>query len=238
MDPNDKQVEEIAKAVAATAQFGTQTVKATEKILGFISRVFKEPAETTAGIVGDRLKLFQWERQVAYVDKVNGILVAKGVADTRAVYPKYALPILENASLEDQEDIQFLWAKLMANAMDPASQVDLQMAFIEIIKNLTTLDVKILNKIYESLVNSGSDKYEKVLDIIITKDEICKVMSITSKEYEISIFNLFRMQCLAPGVIKATGISFGGEATTIYKGSSAITMTPLGLAFVESCIKA
>jgi hypothetical protein len=100
MDPNDKKIEEVAKAAAEVAKFGTQTVKTTEKILGFVSKVFKEPAEETAGIIGDRLKLFRWQRQIAYVDKVNSILDARGIKETRAVVPKLALPILESASLE------------------------------------------------------------------------------------------------------------------------------------------
>src|SRR5687768_13852787 len=140
MSPDNQSVEEVAKAVAETAKFGTQTVKTTEKILGFVSKVIKEPAEITSGIIGDRLRLFRWERQVAYTDKVNGLLSARGVTETKAVLPKFALPIIENASLEDDDDLQALWAKLMANAMDPKSQVSLQMSFIDILKNLTILD--------------------------------------------------------------------------------------------------
>lgn len=106
MGPDDKKIEAVAKAVAATSKFGTQAVKTTEKILAFTAKVFKEPAEQTAGIIGDRLRLFRWKRQVAYTDKVNNILSDRGVSETRAVPPKFALPVLESASLEDDDDLQ------------------------------------------------------------------------------------------------------------------------------------
>lgn len=236
MSPDDKSVEEVAKAVAETAKFGTQTVKTTEKILGFVSKVIKEPAEITSGIIGDRLRLFRWERQLAYTDKVNEILITRSITETKAVLPKFALPMIESASLEDDDNLQTLWAKLMANAMDPKSHVSLQMSFIDILKNLTILDAKILHTIYRSLEQKGSAEYDKVLSVIFDKTEICRVMNISPKEYDVSVFNLFRTQCLSPGLIKQTGIMFGNEATTIYKGVDAVSMTPLGLAFVKSCI--
>jgi len=236
MNPDDKSVEEVAKAVAEASKFGTQAVKTTEKILSFVSKVIKDSAEITSGIIGDRLRLFRWERQVAYSDKVNGLLSARGIIEAKAVLPKFALPMIENASLEDDDNLQSLWAKLMANAMDPKSQVSLQMSFIDILKNLTILDAKILHTIYKSLEQKSSAKYDKVLNVIFDKTEICKVMGISPKEYDVSVFNLFRTQCLSPGLIKSTGIMFGNEATTIYKGVDAVSMTPLGLVFVESCI--
>ena len=64
--------------------------------------------------------------------------------------------MMENASLEDDDNLQTLWARLMANAMDPKSHVSLQMSFIDILKNLTILDAKILHTIYKSLEQKGS----------------------------------------------------------------------------------
>ncbi len=237
MNPDENGIKEVAVALAETAKFGTQTVKTTEKILRFVSTVLKEPAEITSGIIGDRLRLFRWERQVAYTDKVNCILKARNITSTKAVMPKFALPILENASLEDDEDLQLLWARLMANAMDSNSELSLQMSFIEILKNLTALDAKILYTVYKSLENQSSAEYDKVLGVRFEKQQICHVMGISSKDYDISIFNLFRTQCLAPGLIKQVGIMFGDEASTIYKGIEQVSLTPLGLNFVISCIK-
>lgn len=236
MNPDDKKVEEVAKAVAAASKFGTQTVKTTEKILAFAAKVFKEPAEQTAGIIGDRLRLFRWERQLAYSDKVNAILTDRGVSETRAVPPKFALPILENASLEEDDNLQKIWARLLANAMDPKFSPALRMSYIEIIKSLAPLDVKMLKVFYDTLKADKSINWDNILDYSLKKEQICTILNISSHEYEVSVFNLFRAQCLAPAILTG-GVSLGDEPLTVYKGSKAVTMTPLGVDFVKSCIE-
>jgi len=235
MNPDDKKIEEVAKAAAEVAKFGTQTVKTTEKILRFSSKVFKVPIEETVGLIGDRLKLFRWERQVAYVDKVNNILDARNISETRAVMPKFALPVLENASLEDDEELQQIWAKLMASAMDPNFSTKLRMSFIDIIKSLDPLDVKILKVFYDILMKDNSIKWDNILDYSLKKEQISQLLNISSQDYEVSIFNLFRAQCLAPAILTGS-VSIGDEPITVYKGSKAVTMTPLGVNFVKSCI--
>ncbi len=236
MDPNDKKIEEVAKAAAALAKFGTKTVQTTEKILKFSAKVLKQPIDDTSGIIGDRLRLFRWERQVSYVDKVNKILDDRNVNSTRPVAPKFALPILENASLEENDDLQTLWANLMANAMDPNFSDGLRIAYIEIIKNLTTLDAKLLKIFYDSLLEDSRVNWDKILDYSLTKEQLMSKLDITAANYELSIFNLFRNQCLAPAVITSQGISLGGHAPTSYKGSKQVTLTPLGVSFINSCM--
>lgn len=236
MDAGDNQVKEVAKAAAEAAKFGTQAVKTTEKILTFTAKVLKEPAEQAAGIIGDRLRLFRWERQLTYLEKVNGILTERGIMITRAVPPKFALPVLENASLEEDDELQKLWAELLANAMDPKFHNVPRMAYIDIIKSLTPLDVKILEAIFEALKSDKDVNWDNVLDYSFKKEVVCKTLGITSDEYEVSIFNLFRTQCLTPAVISG-GVKMGGEPLTVYKGSKAVSITPLGVDFVKSCIQ-
>jgi hypothetical protein len=140
--------------------------------------------------------------------------------------------------LEDDDELQRIWANLMANAMDPKFSTALRMSFVDIIKSLAPLDAKLLKTFYETLKRDSSINWDKILDYSLKKEQICSVLNISSHDYEVSVFNLFRSQCLAPAVLVATGISFGNEPTTIYKGSKAVTMTPLGVDFVESCLGA
>lgn len=233
MNQNDQTIEEVAKAAAEIAKFGTQAVSTTEKILAFTSKVFKVPAEQTAGIIGDRLRLFRWERQLAYADKVDAILKARKVTDTRAVPLKFALPILENASLEEDNDLQKLWANLMANAMDPNFSLNLRTAFIDIIKSLSALDAKMLKTFYDILKTDSKVNWNSILDYYLTKEQLITALRITSHDYEVSVFNLFRAQCLAPAIITSQGISLGGQAPTAYKGSKEVTLTPLGVDFIN-----
>lgn len=229
------EIEEVARATAEASKFGTKALETTEKLAGFVAKVFKEPIRDAVGIIGDRLKFMRWERQVRLADRVNEILSQRRVIETKAVPPKLALPILENASLEDNNELQDLWARLLANSMDPSFTEEVRFAFIEIIKSLNPLDVKVLQAFYNSLSKQSID-WDSITNYSVKKQQLCESLSISPKDYEVSMYNLFRVQCLAPAIIKG-GVKMGPEPLTIYKGTDAVVMTPLGKNFVEACIK-
>lgn len=231
MDPT-----EAAKAAAALAQFGTTGLGTTEKILKFTAKVFQSPIAETSGIIGDRLKFYRWKRQIALVDKADTILTKKGIKVTRAVPPKLALPILENASLEDDDDLQELWAKLLVNSMDPKFTEEIRITFVDIIKTLTPTDVNILDVFYKSAKNDPKIDWANIARHNVNKEEICQVLGISSEVYEISAYNLFRNQCLTPAILTG-GMNVGNEPITIYKGTKSVALTDLGVKFIEACIQ-
>lgn len=233
------EVEEIAKAVQKASELGTKTLETSEKVGGFFAQVFKEPITEVAGMLTDRLKFARWRRLVEMQEQVNKILDDRKISETRAVPPKLALPLFEEASLEDDVSLQMLWNRLLANAMDPNFvKDDLRIGFIEMIKGLTALDTKILKFFFDVLKREGKlSPIEGIILYSLKKEQIIQAINTTEADYQISAFNLMRIQCLAPAVIKTSGISFGGEATTIYKGIDAVTLTPLGVKFVQACME-
>jgi hypothetical protein len=144
--------------------------------------------------------------------------------------------MLENASLEEDDELQNIWIRLMANSMDPNFEASFRMAYIEIIKGLTPLDVKILDFFYNKLIEDGMEG-ENFIRHSYTKNRICSLLNLNNEEYFDSINNLFRVQCLSPALIKNAGIGFMGEPLTIFKGTDEISMTTLGKNFIEACIK-
>ncbi len=230
------EIEEVARATAEASKFGTKALETTEKLASFAAKVFKEPLRDSVGIIGDRLKFMRWERQVRLADRVNDILNQRAIIETRPVPPKLALPIFENAGLEDNDDLQDLWAKLLANSMDPNFTEEIRYAYLEIIKSLNPVDVSILHSFYTLPTRNPKINWDHITTYMITKEQICERLSISPQIYEVSMHNLFRVQCLGPAIIKGGFIS-GGEPMTAYKGIDAVVMTPLGKHFVEACIK-
>jgi hypothetical protein len=231
-------IEEIAKAVQKASDLGIKAFETSEKVGGFFAQVFKEPITEVAGILTDRLKFSRWNRLVEMQGQINEILTSRGITDTRPVIPKLALPILEEASLEDDSNLQQLWNHLLANSMDPSFLGDLRLGFVEMIKGLSALDAQILNFFYTVLKReSRLAPLEGVIQYSLKKEQIMQALNISEADYQVSAFNLMRIQCIAPAVIKATGISFGDEPTTIYKGIDAVTLTPLGVRFAQACME-
>ncbi len=231
-------VGEIAKAVQKASDLGVKAIETGEKVGGFFAQVFKEPITEVAGILTDRLKFARWKRLVEMQSQVNEILSSKKILDTRSVPPKFALPLLEEASLEDDANLQQLWSHLLANAMDPKFAGDLRVGFVEMIKGLTAQDAQILAFFYGVLKRENRlAPLEGVIQYSLKKEQIMQALAISEADYQVSAFNLMRIQCIAPAVLKTTGISFGDEATTIYKGIDAVTLTPLGIKFAQACME-
>ncbi|EIE01042.1 Abi-alpha family protein [Leptospira licerasiae] len=227
------ELEEVAKAAAEASKFGTKALETTEKLLGFLSRVFAEPLEQVSGILGDRLKFLRWRRQVRIVDEVNALLKQRGIFDLRPLPVNLALTILENASMEENDEIQDIWNKLLANAMDPNFKNEIRTAYIDIIKSLSPLDARVLLAVFR---NVNSFLPQQPLEFIgVTRKGIQAQLQIGQEEALLSIQNLFRVQCLALATDYAKFPV--DEFSQIYAGGfDEFSLTLFGYRFVETCL--
>ncbi len=229
--------EEIAKAIQQSAKLGEKGLDVAEKAGGFIAKVFKEPISEVSGLITDKLRFVRWRRLVKMSDEVNQILIEKGINETKAVPPKLALPIFEDSSLEDDQDIQSLWNHLLANAMNPEFNDEIRFGFIDMIKNITGTEAQLLNSFYEILKRENKlNPVENINQYTLTKEQLIQILNISVSKYVISAHNLMRMQLIEPAILTG-GIRMGSEPVTIYKGIDVITLTPLGVKFIEACIK-
>ena len=220
--------EAISKAVQETAKFGQKALETSEKIGGFFACVLKEPVIEIAGMITDKLRFVRWKRLLTTIDEVNRILEQRGIHDTRAVPAKLALPIFEESSLEEDKTLQSMWNCLLANAMDTNFQQEIRYAYIEIIKNLTSLDICLLRYLYDHIENP-KEHYDKRVGFsgvpeadIISQSDACAQLGITTSDYALSSNNLIRLRLIVP---------YGGW--DIVK----IVMTAFGIRFIEACME-
>ena len=158
------------------------------------------------------------------------------MTDTRAVPPKLALPIFEDASLEDDPNIQHMWNHLLANAMNPDFNSEIRYGFLDMIKGITAKEAMLLNKFYGSLRSENKVRpLSRLVDYSITKEQLMQALEMSEDDYAVAAHNLMRLQLTAPAVLTG-GVKMGSEPLTVYKGIDAITLTPLGALFVEACI--
>jgi hypothetical protein len=137
---------------------------------------------------------------------------------------KVGIPLIEAASLEDDDRLQDLYARLLATATNPDSKVKARRAFVSILRELGPLEVLLLDRIYSApsgvgaVVRTGGlpDRYVQDAD---------QSASHPSLEVELALWILARAGCIEPSV------PYGG-GTSI----AAVTMTALGRALVEAAI--
>src|ERR1035437_6562922 len=164
---------EIAKAIQEAAKLGEKGLEIADKAGSFFAKILKEPAEEISGMINDKLRFIRWKRLVQIADEVNKILEGKNITDTRSVPPKIALPILEEATLEEDPNLQNLWNHLLANAMDPKFNDEIRYGFIEMIKGITGLEAKLLYEFYQILKSKNIlEPIENVTEFSLTKEEI------------------------------------------------------------------
>jgi hypothetical protein len=231
------EMEEISKAIQQSAKLGEKGIEIADKAGSFFAKIFSEPFSEIAGIVHDKLRFIRWKRMAAMSDEVNEILIKRGILNTRSVPPKIALPLLEEATIEDNPTLQSIWNNLLANAMDPNFNDEIRYGFIEMIKNITGIEASILKIFYDLLSKDNRIlPIEGVYNYCIKKELFISILNISVSQYAISANNLMRMQLLAPA-IKTGGASFGNDKLTSYKGIEEVTLTPLSIKFIEACLK-
>lgn len=227
-------LDEESRAVQEVAKTTGKVIDAGREMGGFIAKYIAGPLEQAMGIWEDKLKYRRWENQIKLADKARSALRARGLdGPTRIVELNIAIPLLEEASLADSDELQDRWAMLLANAADANGPI-IRRAYIGILSEMTPFDVLILDKIFEADQTFLPTKDGPVAEIWthMLPDEV-RILGLAKPPHdpadmpvdvEISLGNLARL-----GLI-ASAMAFGGNALM-----SAVSMTGLGRQFVVSC---
>ena len=99
---------------------------------------------------------------------------------------------------------------------------------IEILKELSTLEVHILDKIYNDAILSN----ENITDVQFWTDKVCELFKINIEEWRLIVDNFFRLRLAeAPAVqwIKMWDFS------PVWKTNDFFQMTTLWYKFIEAC---
>lgn len=69
------------------------------------------------------------------------------------------IPILQQASLEDNETLRTKWAALFANALNPDRREELRVAYTDILRQLSPEDVLFLDHFYDHVCEEAANRY-------------------------------------------------------------------------------
>ncbi len=93
--------------------------------------------------------IYDWERLTDLTRKVNARLKAKGITALRLVPPKIALALIENATVEYDDDLHTLWANLFASGLDAAAD-QIHRKHVSTLSDMTREDAVVFKSIYET----------------------------------------------------------------------------------------
>lgn len=221
-------MEEEFKAVQEVAKTTGKAIDAAREAGGFIAKFVSGPLEQGMGVFEDHLRYMRWERQIRLMQRAQDFLQLNGLsAPTRSVPLKLAIPIMQGASLEENDDLQDRWAALLVNAANASFHSEVRRSYAAILEQLTPLDAHILDVLYSlPFVKSQHDGIvtASLPESACIADEKEQSFPFPNEEAIMSLSNLARLGCLRPTMTWGGGETFGRVNPTVS-----------GKAFVEAC---
>lgn len=145
--PSDEQ----SKAIQKLSEFGVTAVNAGSELARYLGRILGAIPDDTAGLLlGDPLHAVR-TIVAAKLDKlVHKILKERNVTETNPVSPSLAIPLVRAAYDESRPELQDIWARLIAAAMDANRASRVRLSFIETVKRFDPLDALVLQALAEN----------------------------------------------------------------------------------------
>lgn len=223
----NKEIEESAKAVQEVAKTTSTAIDAGREMGGFVSRFISGPLEQGVGILEDKLHYIRWERKLRLIKRSEEYLRLMGLSAPNKTIPlKNAVPLLEYATLEEDDNLQDMWARLLVNGTNDSTGISVERSYIEILAQISPLEAQILEAIYR-LPFEESHKgilTENLPDSASIEDDPNAELQEPSHAIKLAIANLVRIGCL-----KFPSTWGGGEIYTT------VNPTLFGKEFVAAC---
>lgn len=154
----------------------------------FIGKVLGAPIEVAGAIVSDQLK--HW--RAANLERLHAKWLKK--LNDRGISPDAAnklsfdigVPLLEAAAMEQNEDVQELWAGLLASGTTPDGNQTIKRIHIEILRAISTIEARVLKYLY--LTSIG----------YIDRDSYNQLATYPEDEMRVALLNLRRQECIRP----------------------------------------
>ena len=168
-------VTEGAKAVQEVAKTTGKAVDLVQAGGSYLAQMLGTVPEDVVGLLGgDYLRQIRIRNWNQIGEKTFRDFKDRGVGEPRPLDAKHVVPLLEAASLESDETLQDLWAQLLANAMDPNSDVSLQRVLIDALGQFEPIDAVILDH-YATRDNPGFRTPAQVADSMNRRPNECAV---------------------------------------------------------------
>jgi Abortive infection alpha len=167
---------------------------------GYLNRVFSDVPTDLVGVAGGdwlhevRIRIRdKWRRRTAQ------ILCERDVQEAIELSPNMAIALIGGAQEESKEELMELWARLLANAMDP-NMNSVRQSFISAVRELDPPDAKIMHHLSSEKVTrirrqatpggGGTSKADTSFEAI------SRALGVRNDEVEVSIEHLEELRFL------------------------------------------
>ena len=166
---------ETAKAVRESAKLRQTVIEAGSDLVKYAGQVLGTVPEDLIGLaIGDRLRIKRFENATRILREAEARLDERKVERRKEINTKLIAPLMEAVSEESDETLQDLWAQLLANAMDPSSDVSLQRVLIDTLRLFEPIDAVVLGH-YAPADNPGWKSPNTLADSMDRRPTECAI---------------------------------------------------------------
>jgi hypothetical protein len=210
-------VEGLDPSQLALAKKGADLAE--EGARNFLSKVLGSPLEEVGALLHDKVRARRFRNQVNTLVKTRDMLAEAGISP-KAVPLKVLVPLLEGASLEDDESMSARWAALLANAANPNHAHAVLPACVAILKELTPTEARMLDSLAGETRFGPWKRMHRVSDF-------ARTYQLSDAEVGVYTDNLLRHR-----LIENPPMDFRSYGVGVYFH---LGLSDLGYAFVTAC---
>ena len=215
-----------------------ESVKQTLAPVQDIVRQLSGPAATEVGLIlGDHFRVWRLKRAVRLMEDVKQVASDVGLT-LRPVAPRLLFPILDAATLEDEEELHQRWVALLTNA---ATAFDGEMlpSFPDVLKQLVSAEVQFLDRAYDEVLEDEAKAKSELYahnkdneDVRVTKSHIRE--STLDSAQPILVEDLERL-ALISRIARSAFTDDLRQVINKFISTNELYITDFGGAFVRAC---
>jgi len=156
--------------------------KSFQGIEGFLKSVCVPALDEVGFLIRDKVRHWRLNNILRILEKAKGKLEFENEQLQIQAHPRVAIAIIDNGSLNDNDEVQEMWAGLFASSCTKSGQNDENLIFVDILKQLTVAEVRMINY---SCVNARKILYENGLIVGDDLNVDCKSLLEISEISEI-----------------------------------------------------
>lgn len=193
----------------------------------FLNKLLGPAADEVGLMLGERVRLFRLQNQFKLFHAAQQMLTVTGI-NHKQVNLKVLLPLMEGASLEEDEALANKWAALLANAATVKGDELVEPSFADVLRQLTPLQAHILDELYKQ-VNGEHLQNEAWGRQTLKARHVREALSLDYAPFERCMDNLIRLRlCVRNMPPQSPKLFFVSGYTTLEP-------TLFGYAFVTAC---
>lgn len=217
-----------SKALQETAKTIRKYEPSIRQLGQFFGRIVGRPMEQIGGLAGDVFAITRIELATQYMKRVKRIMSEQGMKDpSRKVAISIVYPLFDAASLEEEDDIQEIFAQLLVNALNVDSGVSILKSFVSVVKSMSSLEMQILTKLVDA-PDEFHNEGQTVVTSGLPEQYIAHVAGEQApkppEDITLALSNLVRSGC-----VNAAGTWGGGSTVRI------VSVSPFGHALLKAC---